>query len=174
MKGTEFGFVILRTVGLLLTLYALTTLGFAVSQMYLGAPAGLEGDFGWMLKVNLVSWLVLLGVGVQLFVSARRIAAYLFSSAEGGVEAIEGGDFQSIAFSVLGLWLVVFSLPSFVQLTIQLFWSLRAGADLEREAFFAENGFYFLRVCLECAVGGWLFLRAKQVSRYWVSRGRRR
>jgi hypothetical protein len=122
-----------------------------------------------MLRVTLVLWVVLLGAGLQLFIGARRFASYLFSSAEGSVDAVDTAGFQTVAFSVVGLWLAAFALPAVVQLAAELFWALRDGAEAEREAFWAENSFYSLRLCLELLVGGWLFARSRSVSRFWNS-----
>jgi hypothetical protein len=109
---------------------------------------------------------ILAGAGVLLIKKRNRLAEALFPDAEAHGDGITLPDLQDLAYSVLGLYLAVSTLPDLGSLAGSLI-NLRAMESIEQFA----GGFrlsvpHYVGTLLELVVGGYLFLYGNRIGAF--------
>lgn len=124
----------------------------------------------------LLTWLfplaVLVTAGVFLIVKRFRLAAWVvFDSNEIDSERA-WKELPDLAFAVLGLYLVISSLPSLGSLAGQVV-NLKAAPSLQESlpTLRASLGF-FLGTLAKFVIGGYLFINAREVGGWWRRGGK--
>ncbi len=117
------------------------------------------------------SFLLVVASGIFLIVKRSRLAAWISYECYEGASEESSEQLPALAFAILGLYLVVSTLPSLGSLAGQLI-NLRAMESFQDflPAFRTNLGHY-LGTLAEFVVGGYLFINARDVGRWWRRRG---
>ena len=124
-----------------------------------------------MLLFGLGPYALSLGVGAFLLLFADRLAPRLLlgpapGQPDGAPPALvrtSGPELQAIAFSVVGLLLVVWSAKSLAFVAWSIYASHRHNDAFERDGW----GRYALEFVAECGLGVWLFFGSKRLAAFW-------
>ena len=158
MTGLIFGF------GALTTLFG--SLHFLLGSAWREiAPSGVESWYG---TSTLTTSLAVFFVSAYLFVDARRVSSFLFSSAEDLDFSSSTRGLQAVAISVLGGYFVADALPHLGTNLAMWLWVSRADGALEREGFYvSDTAFDVTFSALQLAVGLALFFRSRWLAGLW-------
>jgi hypothetical protein len=138
-------------------------------RAYRTASIGMEA-----LLLGIGPYALSLGIGVLLLLFADRLAPRLLpdpraeqAEAQGQPPALvrtSGPELQAIAFSVVGVLLVVWSAKSLALAA----WALYAQGETG-SATFEQNGWgqYATQFLVECGLGVWLFFGSRQLAAFW-------
>ncbi len=118
-------------------------------------------------------FLLVVAGGVFLLVKRSWLAAWISHEGHEGPSEESSEQLPALAFAILGLYLVVSNLPSLGSLAGQLI-ILRAMENFQDflPAFRTNLGHY-LGTLAEFVVGGYLFINARDVGRWWRRRGKK-
>jgi hypothetical protein len=125
-----------------------------------------------MLLLGLGPYALSLGVGIFLLLFADRLAPRLLPEPAPGqadspppaLVRTSGPELQAVAFSVVGLLLIVWSARSLALAA----WNFYAGSRVIVEALERPGwGRYALEAAVECGLGVWLFFGSKRLAGFW-------
>ena len=157
MKGSEFGFVLLRLAALYLGIQA--GLGLIASIGYLGYVE--TGDRWAVGGAQLLLGLAVVALAAYLFVRARTVAGRLFGSLPDDEVSAPANTLHAVGLSLIGAFVLATALPPLGGSLFSLLWSLRAGAELELDRFASPaNLSEVIRYLLAAAIGAFLFARS--------------
>ena len=130
-----------------------------------------EGKIAGLVLAYLFPFVLMVTAGVYLIVKRYRLAAWVVFDAQDGESEQSCTELPDLAFAILGLYLVVSTLPSLGSLAGQLI-NLRAMESFQdfMPAFRANVGQY-LGTLAKLLIGGYLFLYARDVASWWRRRG---
>jgi hypothetical protein len=140
--------------------------GLLISYREWSTTVGVE-----MLFLGLGPYALSLAIGVVLVLFGDRLAPRLLphSSAAAGLGPptlvrTTGPELQGMAFSVVGVLLVVWSARSLILAAWGLSQSQRADLGIFREQGWGQ---YLLQFALEFGAGVWLFFGSKRLAAFW-------
>jgi hypothetical protein len=134
-------------------------------RSYRASSLGMDALLFWM-----GPYVLSLGAGLLLLLFADRLAPRVLpapAAGDGGAAPAalvrtSGPELQAIAFSVVGLLLVVWSAKSLALLAWALY-RAEPGVSFPN----AEWGKHAMEFVVECGLGVWLFFGSKQLARFW-------
>ncbi len=161
-------FVVLGIVALLVSVSILQ--GLLVFPFFL---EDFEGNTLAIVLAHVFPFILLVTTGVLLIVKRSRLAAWVSHDIYEDSSEESSEQLPALAFAILGLYLVVSTLPSMGSLAGQLI-NLRAMESFQDflPAFRTNLGHY-LGTLVEFVVGGYLFINARDVGRWWRRRGKK-
>jgi len=117
--------------------------------------------------------LLLVGAGIFLIHQRERLASWIAVPEDDRMPSVERwADFQDLVFAVVGLLLVIATLPSLGALAGSLI-NLKASEELhEYLPMLRSNLGHYLGTLAELVVGAYLFMNARTVGKWWRTRKR--
>ena len=107
--------------------------------------------------------------GIALITQRDRLARWV--AHEAGDEHADSGELADLAFAVLGLYLVITTLPSLGSLAVSAI-DFRGWEEAENYAHvFRSNLGHYAGTLAQFVVGGCLFLYARPIGAWWRRRG---
>lgn len=129
-------------------------------QLYAG---GVDRPAAWLVSGYLVPALAYALVASLLIVRADRLAVWLFPEKQVTSLGLPSEQVQAVAFSIMGVWLVVQSLPTIMYvLAIQRLSPTLSAIDSGRISYPA-----LIFSSLRFGIGLYLFLGAKGLTKLW-------
>ena len=168
MKVRDLAALAFVVLGIIALLYSVSMLQGLLMFPYI------QDEFEGKAWVVGLAWffpfLLMVASGVFLIVKRSRLAAWISYEDYDGPSKESSEQLPALAFAILGLYLVVSTLPSLGSLAGQLI-NLRAMESFQDflPAFRTNLGQY-LGTLAEFVVGGYLFINARDVGR-WRRRG---
>lgn len=139
-----------------------------------GSKLEMEGGFpnsdilllGIMLSVGL-----LLVIGLCLIIFSKALASKMVTSQEleDPTAELTAKDIQSIAFSVVGLVLIVFAVPHLVNIAMNLQALKNVGVDSAKHNIAIGTWAYSIGIAVQFIIGILLFLGGSGLSSIWHS-----
>jgi hypothetical protein len=169
VKVKGLAIVVFVGLGIITLLYSVSIL-----QGLLAFPFFLEefeGNTVAIVLAHVFPFILLVTTGVLLIVKRFRLAEWISREAYEGPPEQSSQQLPALAFAILGLYLVVSNLPSLGSLAGQLI-NFRAMGNFQDflPAFRTSLG-YYIGTLAEFVVGGYLFINARDVGRWWQRRG---
>lgn len=135
-----------------------------------------EGNLFLIIVAFAFPMVLLVTGGVALITQRDRLASWAAGDQgkeEEGEEA-DPGQLPELAFALLGLYLVISTLPSLGSLAVSLI-DFREWEDFESAVpVFRSNLGHYAGTLVQFAVGGYLFLYARSIGRWWRRRAAKR
>lgn len=165
LKGKrELAVIIFKALGVYSFIQALAVFAYRFPILYY--KNSLEDDIMIILQVLFLSIMLAIFAFVIWFMSPR-IAESLFNNANINKEdVISSTDMHMIAFSFIGMLVVIDGLPEIVK-TIFFHYQVRSLPGIEEGmAMVAERNSYLLATILQCGLGVWLILGSRGITNF--------
>jgi hypothetical protein len=134
-----------------------------------GYPEEYQGNLILIAVAAAFPLLLLVTGGVALISQRDRLASWVVPHS--GEEEAETGQLPELAFALLGLYLVMTTLPSLGSLAVSLI-DFRGWEDSENfEHVFRSNLGHYAGTLAQFVGGGCLFLYARSIGSWWRRRG---
>jgi len=115
-------------------------------------------------------FLLLLVSGTLMILKRHRLAQWVNPESESAPMPEQPAGLSALLFAVVGIYLVVSTLSDLGSLTGQLI-TLRAWPGIgDQPSVFWSNVGHYLGTLAEFVIGGYLFLNARGIGRWWNSR----
>jgi hypothetical protein len=134
-----------------------------------GYPEEYQGNLILIVVATAFPLLLLVTGGVALITQRDRLASWVVP--ESGDDQAEPGELPELAFALLGLYLVIATLPSLGSLAVSLI-DFRGWEEAEGfEHVFRSNLGHYAGTLAQFIAGGCLFLYARAIGSWWRRRG---
>jgi hypothetical protein len=134
-----------------------------------GYPEEYQGNLILIVVAAAFPLLLLVTGGIALITQRDRLASWVVP--DSGVDQAEPGELPELAFALLGLYLVISTLPSLGSLAVSLI-DFRSWQDAENfEHVFRSNLGHYAGTLAQFVAGGCLFLYARSIGSWWRRRG---
>lgn len=146
-------------------------------QGLLAIPAYQEEYRGNLMLITVAMAFPLLLVvtgGIALITQRDRLAAWVVTESDERVDEAESGQLPELAFALLGLYLVISTLPSLGSLAVSAI-DYRGWEDTTQfEHVFRSNLGHYAGTLAQFVAGGCLFLYARSIGSWWRRRGEKK
>jgi hypothetical protein len=134
-------------------------------------PEETEGNTVVIVVAWLLPFLLLVLTGVVLIARRDQLARWIFADVEAKTPTlVEIDDIQDLAFAVLGIYLVVSTLPNLGSVASALI-NLRGSETFhEYLGVFRDNLMFYLGTITKLIVGAYLFMYAHSIGGWWRKR----
>ena len=173
MHSKQIASVAVFFLGMLAFLFSVGILQALITMPYY--PEEIEGKTSLIAFAYVFPLMLLLVAGFVMVIKRHRLAAWIVSGSETEeAEApSESSDLPALLFSILGIYLVISTLPDLGGLAGQLI-SFRALPNFEEFAgVFWSNFGHYLGTLIQFILGAYLFLHGRRLGRWWNSRPQR-
>ncbi len=134
-----------------------------------GYPEEYQGNLILIAVAAAFPLLLLVTGGVALISQRDRLASWVVPASE--EDQAEPGELPELAFALLGLYLVIATLPSLGSLAVSLI-DFRGWEEAENfEHAFRSNLGHYAGILAQFVAGGCLFLYARSIGSWWRRRG---
>lgn len=170
MRARQVASIAVFFLGILAFLFSIGILQALITMPYY--PEELEGKASLIVFAYVFPLILLLVTGLMMVFKRHQLAAWIIS--DSGAEEAEvpsqSSDLPAILFFVLGVYLVISTLPDLSGLAGQLI-SSRALPNFEEFAgvFWSNVGHYFGTI-IQFILGAYLCFYARGLGRWWDSR----
>ncbi len=169
MHSRRIASVAVFFLGILAFLSSLGILQALITMPYY--PEEIEGKTSLIVFAYAFPLILLLATGLTMVLRRHQLAAWIISGSENdeGESSSQSSDLPALLFAILGIYLVVSTLPDLGGLAGQLI-SSRTLPDFEKFAgVFWSNVGHYLGTIIQFVVGANLFLYARGLGRWWDS-----
>ncbi|MDH3523872.1 MAG: hypothetical protein OES32_09825 [Acidobacteriota bacterium] len=172
LTASELASVLLKILGIywivsaVLMVPNVLALRSMTGEQYDGVP-GSETVF----TTQLLTAVFVFGVGASLLLATRSVVRALFSGPREPAPPIGSSSLQAVGFSLIGVWLLAYALPTLASNGVVLLALSKGGRELERAGYLEANWTSLLPPFFEAAIGLWLLLGARRLSAAWHGRG---
>jgi hypothetical protein len=173
MYSRQIASVAVFFLGILAILFSISLIQALITIPFF--PDEIEGKALLVVFAYVFPLILLLAAGLIMVLKRHHLAAWIISGSETEEAEASGqsSDLPAILFSILGIYLVISTLPDLGGLAGQLI-SSRALPDFERFAgVFWSNVGHYLGTLLQFVLGAYLFLHARGLERWWNSRSQK-
>ena len=126
--------------------------------------------FNYLLFGVLTSIILLLILGTCLIIFSDKLAEKIMKgNSETLLTDISARDIQSIAFSVVGVVLIVLAIPQIVQLGVNIQVLKQAGDDVPTRNVLAGTWAHAIGLIIQSVIGLLLFFGSRGLSSLWYS-----
>ena len=170
MHSRQIASVAVFFLGILAFLFSLGLLQALITMPYY--PEEIEGKTSLIIFAYAFPLILLLAAGLTMVLRRHHLAAWIISGSQTGESesSSQSSDLQALLFAILGIYLVVSTLPNLGGLAGQLI-SSPTLPDFEKFAgVFWSNFGHYLGTIIQLVVGAYLFLHARGLGRWWDSR----
>ena len=170
MRSRQIASVAVFFLGILAFLFSLGILQALITMPYY--PDEIQGKTSLIVFAYVFPLILLFAAGLTMVLKRHQLAAWIISGSETEEAEVssQSSDLPALLFAILGIYLVVSTLPDLGGLAGQLI-SSRALPDFEKFAgVFWSNVGHYLGTIIQFALGAYLFLYARRLGRWWDSR----
>ncbi|MBI4681094.1 MAG: hypothetical protein HY753_07840 [Nitrospirae bacterium] len=141
---------------------------FKKSNLFISEAA--PPTFNYLLLGILTSIILLLILGTCLIIFSDKLAEKIMKgNSETLLTDISARDIQLIAFSVVGVVLIVLAIPQIVQLGVNIQVLKQAGDDLPIKNVLASTWAHAIGLTIQTIIGLLLFFGSRGLSSLWYS-----
>ena len=171
MNSNQLGSVAFVFLGVLALIFSV-----GILQALIAIPLYTE-EFGVNPALIVVAYacpfVLLLALGTLMILKRQRLAQWVNPESESTPVEEQPAGLSALLFAVAGIYLVVSTLPDLGALAGQLI-TLRAWPGIgDQPSVFWSNVGHYLGTLAEFVIGGYLFLNARGIGRWWNSRKER-
>ena len=168
MNSNQLGSVAFVFLGVVALIFSV-----GILQALIAIPFYTE-EFGanpWLIVFAYVfPFLLLLASGTLMILKRHQLARWVNPEVESAPLPDQPAGLSALLFGVVGIYLVVSTLPNLGSLAGQLI-TLRAWPSIgDQPSIFWSNVGHYLGTLTELVIGGYLFLNARGLGRWWDSR----
>jgi len=170
MRSRQIASVAVFFLGILAFLFSVGILQALITMPYY--PEEIEGKTSLIVFAYVFPLILLLAAGLMMVLKRHQLAAWIISGSdtEEAEAPSRSSDPPALLFSILGIYLVISTLPDLGGLAGQLI-SSRALPNFEEFAgVFWSNVGHYLGTIIQFILGAYLFLYARRLGRWWNSR----
>jgi len=156
--------------GILAFLFSIGIVQALITMPYY--PEEIEGKTSLIVFAYVFPLILLLAAGFVMVLKRHQLALWIISGSETEILEAPGesSDLPALLFAILGIYLVVSTLPDLGGLAGQLI-SSRALPNFEEFAgVFWSNVGHYLGTIIQFVLGAYLFIYARRLGRWWNSR----
>jgi hypothetical protein len=172
MKKKDIADVALKILGVFAFLQAIsaTQYTFMFSAPLLTASHPMTAD-AWLTLASLaVPVLLLLVAAIVLVAKSKRLSARMFppvDSSNAPQAAFSKEELQALAFSVLGVYVVLMAVPKLMELGVNLFTASSVSSPEVQRSFTRRTWVAGISAIVQASLGILLFLRARGLAKFW-------
>ncbi len=169
MKIQDLGKLAFVLTGIYALIAALPLLQALISMPFF--PEEYSGRGAVIVLAWLLPLLVLVSTGIGLIVRRERLVQWLFQDSDNHESAaLRIEEIQDLAFAVLGIFLVISTLPKLGSVASALI-NLRGMENIQEYlGVFRDNLMFYLGTIAKLIVGSYLFMYAHSVGNWWRNR----
>lgn len=171
MNSNQLGSVAFVFLGVLALIFSV-----GILQALIAIPFYTE-EFGVNPALIVIAYvfpfLLLMVSGILMILKRHRLAQWVNPESEPAPIPEQPAGFSALLFAVAGIYLVASTLPDLGSLAGQLI-TLQAWSGIrDQPSVFWSNVGHYLGTLAEFVIGGYLFLNARGIGRWWNSRKER-
>jgi len=165
----------LKLAGIYSIIQAIPILRFIDFGFFLKNSNPFETNSGSMFKLNYLvigtftSFFLLLLIGAILIIFSQSIAKKITKDEEfdNSLSGLSAKDISSIAFSVIGVVLIVIAIPKIAQIGANIQLLKQAGEEVPTKIISASTWAYSIGLTVQAIIGLLLFFGARGLSTIW-------
>ncbi len=168
MTKSQLASVALKIIGIYSILQAIPILG-AIVQSF-AFPHGEEFNRVFLILGTSVPFVLLIGIGFVLIVFSAKLVDKVLFPQETVIEASTSTypqEIQAVAFSVIGLLMVVLAIPKFVQIGTNIYALQAAGDERTASELLKTNWSFTIGAAVQFVIGFFVFIGAQLLSSLW-------
>ena len=121
-----------------------------------------------LIIASIIPALLMAMTGIVLIILSNKIANKMLSGEKIQTETnVSPKDIQSIAFSVVGLLLIVLAFPKIIQVVLNIYSLKSAGDERNVSELIMNNWNYTISIGLQLIIGIFLFIGGELLSSAW-------
>ncbi len=174
MTGTQIASLSLKLIGIFSIIQAIPILKslsefFVFKDSNFFTPENTPPSYNYLLIGILTSFLLLLILGACLIIFSERLAKKIIKENEDKktLTDLSVKDIQAIAFSVIGVVMIVIAIPKLIQIGTNIQVLNQAGDEVPTRGISAGTWAYAIGLTVQSIIGLLLFFGARGLSSIW-------
>ena len=174
MGSRQIASVAVFFLGILAFLFSVGILQALITMPYY--PEEIEGKTSLIVFAYFFPLILLLAAGLTMVIKRHQFAAWITSESEANETEAPGQstDLSALLFAILGIYLVISTLPDLGGLAGQLISSRSLPNFEEFAGVFWSNAGHYLGTIIQFVLGAYLFLYARRLGRWWNTKPHQR